>query len=120
MLVCWLFPSSLSAVGCCFGIRCGCVLCVEYVRRCLLFADGCVLVVVVARCVLRLFVVVCYLMFIMGCCVYGFVAFSVLFAARRSLFAVCRVLTVFVGCWLLYLFDGRCLLSVGCCFVFFY
>ena len=76
--MCWVLRvvccMLMSIVGCCagvmvvpfvvvrgwllFGIRCGCVLCVEYLWRCLLYAEDFVLDIVVACCVLLLFVVV--------------------------------------------------------------
>ena len=73
-VLCGVCCMLMSFVGCCagllfvpfvvvrgwllFGIRCGCLLCVEYVWRCLLYADDFVLVIVVACCVLLLFAVV--------------------------------------------------------------
>ena len=51
-----------------FGIRCGWLLRVDNVWRCLLYADDFVLVIVVACRVLLLFAVVWYMVFMIGCC----------------------------------------------------
>ena len=74
LVLCVVCCLLMSFVGCCagllfvpfvgvrgwllFGIRCGCLLCVEHVWRCLLSAGDVVLVIDVACCVLLLFAVV--------------------------------------------------------------
>ena len=113
MLVCGVFHSLLSAVGCClvFIVIACCALIMLW--RCLLSADDCVLAIVVACSVLLLFVVVCYVGVYDWLLLFVALLFWVFLADCWSLFVVCRVLMVFGGC-LLYICDGCWLLVVVC------
>ena len=120
MLVCGLFPSLLSTLGCCLAFVMVVCCALRMFWRCWLSADEFALVIVLAGCVLLLFVVVveyCWLCFV--CCFVEVWCFLVLCV-------VCCLLMSFVGCcvglrfvpfvvvhfWLLFGIRYGCLLCV--------